>query len=291
MAGQHGSAENLQRLPERFVGQMGRVEDHADAFHLTQQRGSFLLEAAIAARAVTIKIGAVVGRTEGAQPCGKPLGDVARRKNRPAPFHAQNETDGRLIRIFPPLGNMVLQAFAVRQLPQMPAGNHRSVIGQLAAARREGRLPRLVEGERLVPPVESRQKGGDDRADAASPQLGPRDGICPGERFVKVFLELPNLADRQEKVAVPFARVPGHVEVCVEDHHPPAFSAIELNKGRPSQSGPSDQEQKSAERRHHAPPRLAGHSEYIQTAGKQHDSQQKRPAGEIEQTRAASAHR
>ena len=278
MAGQHGSAEDLQRLPERLVGQMCRVEDHADAFHLSQQRGPFLLEAAVAAGAVTIIIGTVVGRAERAKSRGKPFGDVAGRENRPAPFHAQNETDGRLIRIFPPLADMVLQAFAIRQLAQMPAGDHGSIIGQLAAAGREGRLPRLVEGERLVAAVEPRQERGDDRADPASPQFGPRDGIWPREGFVKVFLELPNLADRQEKVAVPFARVPGHVEVCVEDHHPPAFSAFELNERRPSQSGPSQEEQKSAKRRDHAPPRLAGQSQYIQTAGKQHDSQQKRPA-------------
>ena len=47
MAGQHRPAEDLQRLPERFVGQMRRVEDHADAFHFPEQGRPFFLQSAV----------------------------------------------------------------------------------------------------------------------------------------------------------------------------------------------------------------------------------------------------
>ena len=67
MAGQHRAAVDLQRLVEALVGQVRHVEDHADAFHLLEQRPALREEAAFGAGAVGVRADAVVGRADDAQ--------------------------------------------------------------------------------------------------------------------------------------------------------------------------------------------------------------------------------
>ena len=69
-----------KRLVHRVVGQVGDVEDHADLFHRTEQRGAEFVERAGRAGAVAVAGIAVVREADDPQAGGPPFGDVVRRR-------------------------------------------------------------------------------------------------------------------------------------------------------------------------------------------------------------------
>src|ERR1700726_1384619 len=156
-------------------------------------------------------------RTERPQSDGEPFRDVLGTQDRPTSLHAENETDRTRRGIFLPRADVIIERLTIGKLPQMSRGHHRTIVGELSATRRERRLAGLIKREGLVRAVQPRQQSADDRADAAAPQLGPRDSVLTGKGPLKMLFELPNFGDWQHQVGVVIARVPSHVEMGVEN--------------------------------------------------------------------------
>src|SRR5205807_2172993 len=107
VAGDDGAAEQVERLVHRLVGEVGHVEDHADALHLAEQGGAVLVQAAGFAGAVAVAGVAVVREADDPQAGGPPVGDVGRGENRVGAFHADDGAEGGAFLAPPPLRGRV----------------------------------------------------------------------------------------------------------------------------------------------------------------------------------------
>ena len=85
--------KDVQSLEEAGVGQMGRVEDHAQLLELLEQLHSLPRERPVVAGADRVAALAVMGQVHRPQPEVPPLDRLARLDDRVGPLHRQDVAD------------------------------------------------------------------------------------------------------------------------------------------------------------------------------------------------------
>ena len=142
MTGQHRAAVDVQRLVETLIGEVRHVEDHADLFHLLQQRFAGWEQAALRSCPVGVGTDAVMGRADDAQAGVPPFLHLFGIQHRVRPFHAQDETERLCLAPSAlPGGDVGAQRGRILDPAQITLADERAIVGQLADRRRRRRLP------------------------------------------------------------------------------------------------------------------------------------------------------
>ncbi len=222
MAGQHRPLVKIHRLVEALIRQVGHVEDHADARHLFQQRRALREEPALGAGAVRVGADAVVGRADDAQAGVPPLLHLLGMQHWVGPLHAEDETQRLAIAVpFCPRRKVRIKGGGILDPAQHALLFQRPVIVQLPHRRAVGGYHRVValEGGHHPGTMQSGQQRGDKQTDPAATEVVERDGAHSPALAVEIRLDLvaANVGDGELEVAVPVDRVPGEIEVGVED--------------------------------------------------------------------------
>ena len=121
VAGQDRSLEEIERLVEALVGQVGDVQDHPElVHHLAAAPCPLSVSGPALAGAEGVRARSVVGETDHPQPVVPPEPGLLRVDDRVGAFHQQDVADRRAGRVRLPLRFQASRSAAVRIIRMIP---------------------------------------------------------------------------------------------------------------------------------------------------------------------------
>lgn len=225
MAGKQSAAEEVHRLIETLVGEVGNVENHADALHLLQQFTALREESALGARAMAIRTDAIEAGANDAQAGVPPFLNLIGAEDGVGAFHAEDEAKRQRRRVFVDLPGVDVrfERWPILDEAEDTLLLQTAVIVKLphgCTERRRG-LRIILDRRNAAGPKEPGEHRGNEGDDLTSAKIGERNGV-PAATFFGLAgrdFELPNLLARKLQVAVPIERVPGKVEMSIKDEY------------------------------------------------------------------------
>ena len=218
-----GAVPDLQGLPDGLIGHVGDVQDDPGLAQGPVQSRGGRLESPLGAGAVDIGVVAEVGGTHHAQSGVPPELHVVGVGDGVRALHGKDVVEGRVrVRILPRLNGLFQIVPTVHRLEVALAG-HGLVVGQVAPSHADalflGPQPVLHASRSSLDPGHDRAE---DDSDATFAEFGKGGSAGPAGvtgsdlgRFPPFLL--PDLFCRQSQVPIPVERVPGQVQMQVDD--------------------------------------------------------------------------